>query len=155
MILLLVFAAVFHVFIGRKWKHLAVCHSGGACWFQCWMGLLRPTGKEPTPSVSAHTVVSRYGWNVWVIANIPCVTFGDFICVPSCCSMNSSKTRSSCIHVSSGFSGGEKKALHLLKGRQYSIMCQNRIKGLLKPRPCQRKMLYFAYAAHPFLLVSV
>lgn len=47
---------------------------------------------------------------------------------------------------------GEKKALHLLKGRQYSIMCQNRIRGLLKPQPCQRKMLYFAYAANLFYL---
>lgn len=50
------------------------------------------------------------------------------------------------------FSAAEKKALHLLKGRQYSIMCQNRIRGLLKLQPCQRKMLYFAYAANLFSL---
>lgn len=30
---------------------------------------------------------------------------------------------------------GGSEALHSLKGRQYSIMCQNRIRGLLKPQP--------------------
>ncbi len=47
---------------------------------------------------------------------------------------------------------GEKKALHFLKRKQYSIMCQNRIRGLLKLQPCQKKMLYFAYAADLFFL---
>lgn len=43
---------------------------------------------------------------------------------------------------------GEMKALHLLKGRQYSILCQNRIR--LELKPCQRKMLHFAYTANLF-----
>lgn len=81
-----------------------------------------------------------------------CDAFWDCICVTNCRSMNSRQTKSGCVHATRGFLGGEKKALHSLKGRQYSTMCQNRIRGLLKLQPCQRKMLYFAYAANLFSL---
>lgn len=38
---------------------------------------------------------------------------------------------------------GGRKALHFLKRRQYSIMCQNRIRGLLELRPVRGKCFFF------------
>ena len=113
-------------------------------------GAVKAHCGETAPLVSAQ---NKQKWSESLnLSDIHCDTFGAVTCVANCCLMNSRKTKSRCIHATSGFLRGEKQAFHLLKGRQYSIMCQNRIRGLLNLQPCQRKMLYFAYAANLFSL---
>lgn len=87
--------------------------------------------------------------------DIHCGTFGDCICGTNCCLMNSGGNKKQMRSCFLWLFAGEKKALHLLKGRQYSIMCQNRIRGLLKLQPCQREDALFCLRCKSFLLVSI
>lgn len=111
----------FYFFSGHIVKHLTVYHSVCALLDSDAMNyhvvkthnkLWRPTGGETGCKVSAQ---NKQRWSECLnLADIHCGTVGDCICVTNCCLMNSGKTKSRCIHATSGFFWWRKESLALV-----------------------------------------
>lgn len=66
------------------------------------------------------------------LSDIHWFAFGSCICVTNCYLNEFRGNKTDAFMLLVFYFEGEKKALQFFKGRQYSIMCQNRIRGLLK-----------------------